>query len=307
MWERIGWAKNNLWNIFSVLGVLATFYFSLLYVPDYVRQIAVGKVNVIHEELVGDVQEMLFNDQEISLTDVESFVRGKELSGAVTYSYTPDELLLQVQDRFLNNKFIPLERRRELVDKITKIRGEYKAENHIANEDSKLISYISFGASLFGVLMGILGALSLWFKNVLDKEIQIEILEAEKVIDDQAKSVVSGKEYENMVVEVLRKIGSIDSDYIGFVDYMLMVNGKSYGVDVKKYRNLLGVSSIMLYMEFAKEAGCDSILVVSSGVTKMAQKRINEYNELGGHQVYVVAGEDEEVITAGIKSVVGIA
>ncbi|MCW1937179.1 hypothetical protein OMD46_14190 [Pseudomonas sp. MDMC_285] len=71
------WAKSNLWNIFSLIGVVATFYFSLVYVPDYVRQIAAGRSDVVHEGLVSDIQEMMFNKEELSINDINSFIRGR--------------------------------------------------------------------------------------------------------------------------------------------------------------------------------------------------------------------------------------
>ncbi len=73
------WIIKNLWNLFGMLGVLGMFYFSLLHVPDYVKEITTGKVNVVHESLLDDVQELLFYDKDLSISDISSFIKGKEL------------------------------------------------------------------------------------------------------------------------------------------------------------------------------------------------------------------------------------
>ena len=90
--KALSWAKENLWNIFSLVGVFATFYFSLIYVPDYVRQLGAGRSDVVHEGLVSDIQEVIFNKQEIKIADVQSFIRGKELSYGIAYPFNADEL-----------------------------------------------------------------------------------------------------------------------------------------------------------------------------------------------------------------------
>ena len=68
------WIIKNAWNIFGVIGVAGTFYFSLMHVPDYVKEITTGKVNVIHESLMDDVQELLFYEKSVSIEDIDSFI-----------------------------------------------------------------------------------------------------------------------------------------------------------------------------------------------------------------------------------------
>ncbi|WP_206602044.1 hypothetical protein, partial [Pseudomonas aeruginosa] len=61
-----------------------------------------------------DVQELLFDEKVIAIEDIDSFIRGKELKRGISYPYTSDELLLQVQERFMGNKFIPMEKRQAI-------------------------------------------------------------------------------------------------------------------------------------------------------------------------------------------------
>ena len=70
------WIIRNGWNLFGVAGVIGTFYFSLMYVPDYVRDITSSKVNVVHESLMDDIQEILFDDKEVTIADIPGLVEG---------------------------------------------------------------------------------------------------------------------------------------------------------------------------------------------------------------------------------------
>ena len=44
----VTWILKNAWNLFGAIGVAGTFYFSLMYVPDYVIN-AGGLMNVANE------------------------------------------------------------------------------------------------------------------------------------------------------------------------------------------------------------------------------------------------------------------
>ncbi|WP_139800536.1 hypothetical protein, partial [Kluyvera intermedia] len=143
----LNWVMKNGWNIFSFIGVIGTFYFSLIYVPGYVKDITAAKVNITHESLVDDVQELLFYNKKLTIDDVNSFIKAKELEQGTPYPYSADELLLQIQDRFMGNKFIPLEKRELLMDTVKSIRSTYSkpkvAEKKSINEDSLVSMFVS--------------------------------------------------------------------------------------------------------------------------------------------------------------------
>ena len=63
------WIIKHAWNLFGVIGVALTFYFSIMYVPGYVKEITTGKVTVIHESLMDNIQELLFYEKTVSIED----------------------------------------------------------------------------------------------------------------------------------------------------------------------------------------------------------------------------------------------
>lgn len=54
------WAISNFWNIFSFIGVIATLYLGFFYVPDYVEELGLNKQKLTHQELMADIQELVF-------------------------------------------------------------------------------------------------------------------------------------------------------------------------------------------------------------------------------------------------------
>lgn len=106
--------KNNFWNLFSsCLGVLATLYFSLFYVPDYIQQITNSKITEIHISLIDTIQEFIFNEKQIDIDAIQNIIKGKELKFGVKYPFSAYELLVQVQEDFVQNKFIDLDTRKK--------------------------------------------------------------------------------------------------------------------------------------------------------------------------------------------------
>ncbi|AVD92383.1 hypothetical protein C4Q27_08100 [Pseudomonas sp. SWI36] len=89
---------------------MGTFYFAIVYIPDYVKDISDGKLSAARECLASDIQEICFITK-LELVDVEALIKPREIKLGFKYPYTAQDLLLEVQDRFVSNKFIPLDKR----------------------------------------------------------------------------------------------------------------------------------------------------------------------------------------------------
>ncbi len=304
------WIIKNLWNLFGVLGILGTFYFSLIYVPDYVKEIATGKVNVIHESLMDDVQEILFYEKDLAIEDINSFIHGKELKQGVTYPYTSDELLVQAQERFMGNKFIPLEQREALLQRIKAIRANYKAPQKPVEKPFDWTGIILWLFSGVGVLIASLGATSIVKKFKLDKETEVDIVSSgDVIVHNIYGSMATGAlEYEKMDGEVLSEIGVLKSiengksDFGG--DFLAAKDSDEYIVEVKRYRKLLGLSTAREFIGQVTLSGKGGILVVSSGVTQRTKQLILEHNNMSENQkVHLVVGESKSEVKKQIESI----
>lgn len=296
------WVIKNAWNLFGVIGVVGTFYFSLVHVPDYVKEITTGKVNVIHESLMDDVQELLFYEKAVSIEDIESFIKGEELKQGVSYPYNPEEILVQVQERFMGNKFIPLEKRESLIEKIKEVRSKYSPPKIPIEKPIDWTPFLSLLFSGLGVAIAIAGATSIARKLKIDKETEVDILSGNVVFNQYHSAMTAAAfEYEKMVGEVLSELGVLKSTEshvrdIGY-DYLAGNNGKEVIIEVKNYKKLVGLGTARQFLHRVIESGKGGILVVSSGVTQRTKELINEHNKITDNQnVFLVVGDSKELV-----------
>jgi len=301
------WIVKNLWNLFGLAGVVATFYFSLT-VPSYVEDIATSKTKVVHESLISDIQEILFSEKKLSINDIESFIKGKELKQSVHYPYNADELLLQVQERFIGNKFIPLDKRENLLKKITSIRSNYVPPKNEEDAPFNWAPYLSTLLSILGVVASLFGLKSIFNKVKLDREVELD-LDDMIILDEAHHSTPSGyEEYENLVGEVLDDLGVIDTNQDKNrdvrPDFWALSNGQRFVVEAKRYRKLLGVGSLRQFLGTVSLSGCHGILVVSSGVTERTKSLVKEHNKLNStQQVHIVIGDSINEIKSQLQRI----
>ena len=285
-----------------MLGVLGMFYFSLLHVPEYVKEITTGKVNVVHESLLDDVQELLFYDKDLSISDISSFIKGKELKQGVVYSYNPDELLVQAQERFMGNKFIPLDKREQLLQKIKAIRSSYKPPKTPQQKPFDWTAILTLLFSGLGVLVGSLGAMSIVRKLKQDRETEADIVSGDIVVTQNHGSVsMVAFEYEKLVGGVLKELGVLESqEHVtqgSRIDFLAKSGDSEYLIEVKHYRKLLGLSTARDFMYQVSKSGKGGILVVSSGVTQRTKELISEYNKVAGaEEFHIVTGETKNEV-----------
>lgn len=307
MKDFYNWVVKNLWNLFGLAGVFATFYFSLT-VPNYVEDIATSKAKVVHESLIGDVQEILFNEKELSINDIESFIKGKELKQSVRYPYNADELLLQVQERFVGNKFLPLDKRENLLKTITSIRSNYVPPKNEESTPFNWRPYLSTLLSILGVIASLFGLKSIFNKVKLDKEVEID-MDDMIILDEAHRSTPYGlEEFENLVGETLNDLGVIDTSASRNrdvkPDFWALSNGQRFIVEAKRYRKLLGVGSLRQFLGTVSLSGCHGILVVSSGVTERTKSLVKEHNKFNeNQQVYLVIGDAKNDIKSQLQHI----
>ncbi len=316
LWNKlkdiVNWAIANFWNLFSFVGVIATIYVGFFYVPDYVEDMAIGKQNAVHRELVSDIQELVFYEQPITLKDVESVISGKELSYSIVYKFTSTELLNQIQNEFLKNKFIPLEKRNELIQKIKELREQYKEPETRTSKPRDNYELISIAVSALSVIFAFLATISIFAKNRDDKELEVDISSSENsinyVMNSESQHIHAAYEYENMVGKVLDELSILkqDSELSSnrSIDFIAEVNGKELVVEVKAYRKMLGLGTARQFAYLTHSLDRGGILVAKSGVTKRTQQLIDEHNDLSdNHKIFIVSGDTKQEIKEALEKV----
>ena len=316
--KLLEWILKNFWNIFGVVGVIGTFYFSLFYVPDYIKQISTAKSVVIHESLMDDVQELIFYEQEVDIDDIETLIKGKELSNGANYPFSVNELLIQVQERFMANKFVPLDKRKILIEKIDSIREKSPTTEQKPETENAWTEFLPWVISGIGVFFSLLGAISLFEKFKRDKEIEVDIGSDlnENVVFHRVSSTPMfhvAVEYEKLIGRILEELGvKILSQEISGPDKpltgpdytVLTPNDGEFIVECKRYTKLVGLSTIRQFLYQTLEHGKKGIFVTASDLTKRSQEAVYRHNESNADmQVFIVQGTNKENLKTRLNTI----
>lgn len=303
----LAWVLKNGWNLFSVVGVIGTFYFAIVYVPDYVKEISDSKTSLARESLSADLQEIFFYDKTIGIADVESLIRGREIKLGLKYPYSAKDLLLEVQDRFIANKFIPLDRRHELVATIENIISSAPVDAFPPKKGVDWLTFLSYAMSALGVLIGLLGWKSLSNKLEADREISVDIAGGDMFGSEVSSSpVVSAAKYEELIADILKDMG-VKFDQNAFprsgIDFVLSGETPPLQIEVKAYQQLLGLRSAQEICSILARPGWNGILVVASGLTKNATLYIEQLNSMRDEKIYVVTGREKDFLKKQLADV----
>ncbi|WP_168232570.1 restriction endonuclease [Pseudomonas veronii] len=303
----LSWVLKNGWNLFSVIGVIGTFYFAIVYVPDYVKEISDSKISLARESLSADLQEILFYDKKIDYSEVGSLIRGREIKLGFNYPYSAKDLLLEVQDRFVSNKFISLDRRQELVATIDGIISSAPKDRELSKPSVDWPMMMAYVISVLGAIIASLGLKSLTNKLQADREIVVDIAGGEIVINQGSDSAfVQAVQYENLVSEVLKDLG-IPFTQNGYPDggrdFVLQDETPPVQIEVKAYRQLLGLGTVRQICSLLARPGWNGILVVSSGLTKNAMQYVEQFNQMHEEKIRVVIGREKNQLKEQLLSI----
>ncbi|MGR3099746.1 restriction endonuclease [Vibrio vulnificus] len=295
------WVKNNLSHLFSLVGIVLTVYFSVWYVPQYSEELKLRQIENTHNELVSTIQELVYNGHEINEHNIDTLVSGKEVKYNVKYPYTKEELLVQVQEAFLSNRFIPLDVRKSLVDKVDLIRDSLtKSTQPTVAVEKATKSILALVSGVLGVMVSILGVVSLIFttkrqrKNEIDQRVSFakdkyqESIKREIAFENKVfKVLVSLFGRKNTVRETERDIG---------VDFVVQKDGKGrVGIVVKdNQHSSVSLNQVRHMISISGALGFPLVLVTNSPLSTAALEQLERFNARGNEsgQVIVCALND---------------
>ena len=211
MKEFWNWIVKNFSNLFTVLGILLTLYFSVFYVPGYIKENENERNRSINTDLVETIQEIVYNNHILTEQKINSLIQGKELRYNTEYQYSIEELLIQTEDAFMSNKFIPLDQRIQIVNRLDSIKSsikpvpkpvESKATTKSFIESKEYVSVLI--SIIIGILATMLGSFSFFSKLRKEKKQSIDI-EVEKEKEGIQEQIIKAVNFENMIADILAK------------------------------------------------------------------------------------------------------
>lgn len=277
-----------------MIGIALTVYFSLFYIPGYLREMTNARIQNINNELIESVQELVYNKHEIDVDDLNTMIKGKELKYDVIYPFSTDELLIQTQDKFIENKFIPLKERKGLIEDIDLIRSRIKTQEpkEPVKEKQDWLAISSMIASvIIGIIASILGSISLYYKSKKQKEYELanNIDEKKEEIESEIKSSLS---FESVTEDVLNKIlPSTDiqsfSRDVG-VDFILRSDSERWAIEVKYQSRPVSTQTIRRVLSFISNSEFRPMLITNAPLTRGALEEIKLYNLVNAEKKFTI-------------------
>ncbi|MDK1313519.1 restriction endonuclease [Pseudoalteromonas ardens] len=308
MKEFLSWLKDNLSHMFSLVGIVLTIYFSVFYVPQYSEDIKLKRIEGMNSELISTIQELVYNKHQIDSHDIETLIKGKELRDNIEYPYTVVQLLVQVQETFLANKFIPLESRKELVESIDTVRESLQPETTLDDprEDEISFNWPALVASGLGIIVSMLGSFSLFSsaRKQREEEVEERVVDQKEKFQHRIKRAFALEEFVGRQLDRIYGLDNVEREQADYgVDYLVRANGKpKFAVQVKfTDTDLIPLRAINQIGEIAKNLGYPVVLVTNAALTKNAKYKFDKLNkELAGSNLYVASVNEidqiEEII-----------
>lgn len=317
MKEIWNWLVKNFSNLFTIIGIVLTIYFSIFYVPDYIRENENEKIKNINQDLIESIQEIIYNKHKINQHQIEALIQGKEIKHRIEYPYSPNELLIQTQELFMANKFIPLNERVTVVNRIDSLRATLKPikteTNKAKSEHSFGLDKIEFLTVLLSVLMGLLTALlgSFSFLTKLRKERKESIkIKVESEKEDIESRIIRGINFEKSIEEILRK-NNLDYQVADGpkdlrFDFLVRLNNNSrFAISVKyiNNRNALNLSSIERLFHPFRKVEYPGVIIINQADNRLIHylNRFSEKQE--GRLGLIVSSELEEIESQLMKNI----
>lgn len=305
------WALARFWNLFSVVGVIATFYFGLFYIPDYVKENLYSKSALAQEEIINEVGEKLFAGEEISVAEVESAIEQKEVFYKIDFPFSTKQTLLLISNDFSKNSYIPLEKRNNirlkvqvLIDGIKKVRSK---ESNWWEFDYMIVASI-----LFALLSGIIGFLSIIQKNKKDAEVEIE-LDEENIPFEEGTVSRRAYEYSQMVGEVLREMNltlnqelkATPQQPVYGPEFEVSTQNGSLLIETKAYRQKVGVSTMRGFLNMVRRSEKSGVLISTSTLTIRAKQLLQRHNESSSlATAHFISGVTKGDVKSGLQPIV---
>lgn len=280
------WIMQNLSHIFSVIGIVLSLYFGVWYVPDWLAENQKEKIINVQRNLEQSIKELVFSDSICSYNEIEILLKAKEIEVGEEYKIDPNNILIKIQESFMQDKFLPLLIRKELIAEIEIIKKQIpKQNNSNANVESSyrdnILSVVSVISTIITVIFGIISYYNQFKK---EKEKDEEIANQVNQTANSLSKVESAILYQKKVIEVLRNFPNVKivdpEEYDRDFDLIFEFKGNTYFVESKfLIKSKVGLGSFEKFVNQSKGLEGVFLFIHNTDLTTMVKNRLIELKE----------------------------
>lgn len=282
------WLLRNLSNFYGLVGILLTLYFGFYYVPDWVEETKHEKILAAKLDIQQNIKELVFSDSTVTIIEIGNLYHAKEIELETSFPFDITQILTLTQESFMEDKFLPLSKRRELNNEIEVIKKGFikssknnSSKSVIKESNVSVYQIISIAITALAAIFGVV-SFYLNFKNEEDKQAEINNeLERSKL---EVKDSFSILNVERKYIDVFRNLPKVNDIYVpnydeGY-DMSFMYENKRHYVEFKFLsQSKVGLGSFKNFLNSIKQKTGEGWLIYNTDLTPLAIKEAKEYNE----------------------------
>jgi len=287
------WLLRNISNIFGLVGILLTIYFGAIYAPDWIKEAQNEKIRNAKNDIQQSVKELVFSDSTVDIIELQTLLTAKEIELKQTLPFSLKELLILTQESFMEDKFLPLPKRRELNKEIETLKGKLPdttdKETQEAKSKVKAFGLVEILSIILSISAGLAGVISFYLKYRTDKEKQEEINNEVEQSTVEYSYADNAQRMEKEFIEVFKtfeglelKTPNRDEGY----DLYFLRDNKSYYIEFKFLnKSKVGLGTFKQFLYSVRDKPGEAWFIYNTDLTALVIREAKEFNDVNRHTI----------------------
>lgn len=281
------WLLKNFWNFFNVIGFILTIYLGIFYVPDWLKESQNERLKNAQNEIHQSVKEIIFNDSTFIITELTSLVHAKEITLKEKFPLSLSNILTKAEESFMEDRYLPLTKRRELIQKIETIKLQLPKETPTTIAEQKAqnkgILWTEWLSIIGSIIVVIIGLISTFVKYQSDKDKEEEIKNEIQDITPPMERSKYSYEFEKQIESVLKSRKDINfstENNDRGIDFEFSHGDKKYFVEAKYLsKSKIGLNTFHQLTYSLRDKTGEAWLIYNTDLTPLAAKEIDNFNQ----------------------------
>ncbi len=300
--------KRNIWNFINLFGVIATFVFGLygiFFVPLYVKNAYKERQDVANIEIVNDIKEIIYSNLSTDSMLIPTLKKGKELKYDIIFPRTNNEIIVEVQEDFMSDKFLPLDERIKLYKKADSLMLILPVVDQIQiskpKRKSSIFLLLNYSLSILSIITSLVIFFRLYTRK--RKEIEEDVEQRfEEMQETSPKFIYEYRNFESLVGQALHELKLEFEDYTknpkdSSFDFVIKLGSKKIGLEVKSY---VKSDYLIKLKNLFDTSGLNALIIVTNKVADFKSfSMFSEFqrdSKLAGRKIYFISAYNIEML-----------